>query len=310
MIKKQSITDKPKGKNRSIRIAFWIILIALVLTAVYFRVNPKWKAAELTIESAGRFYQVQSLVPDGKTLETRIIPPEGYERVHVNEGSFGEYLRNYSLLPDDIKIPAYDGTTISSTDVAAVFDISLGTDGYQQCADSIIRLYSDYFYEKGEFDKISFLFSNGDECSYNNWRKGMRMLVFADYSFEIPFGLPDNSEQQYRNYLKQVMRYAGTLSLQKESNVISVDELSIGDIICDDRHVVMIVDEAINEKGEKCYLIGQSFIPSVCFHILTHTEGTVTSPWYTQEQLEKDNFVIGSFPFAKSDIRRWKDGFQ
>ncbi|WP_295082467.1 DUF4846 domain-containing protein [Ruminococcus sp.] len=253
---------------------------------------------------------MQSLVPDGKTLETRIIPPEGYERVHVNEGSFGEYLRNYSLLPDDIKIPAYDGTTISSTDVAAVFDISLGTDGYQQCADSIIRLYSDYFYEKGEFDKISFLFSNGDECSYNNWRKGMRMLVFADYSFEIPFGLPDNSEQQYRNYLKQVMRYAGTLSLQKESNVISVDELSIGDIICDDRHVVMIVDEAINEKGEKCYLIGQSFIPSVCFHILTHTEGTVTSPWYTQEQLEKDNFVIGSFPFAKSDIRRWKDGFQ
>ncbi len=309
MIKKQSTTDKTNGKKRSVSISFWIIIIVVVLTAVYFRVNPKWKAAELTIEYAGRFYQVQSLVPEGKTLETRIIPPEGYERVPMKDGSFGEYLRKYPLLPDDIKIPAYDGTTISSTDVAAVFDISLGTDGYQQCADSVIRLYSDYFYEKGEFDKISFLFSNGDECSYNKWRKGMRMLVFADFSCEIPFGLPNKSEQQYRNYLKQVMRYAGTLSLQKESEVISADDLCVGDIICNDTHVVMIVDEAINENGEKCYLIGQSFIPSVCFHILTHTEGTVTSPWYTQEQLEKDTFVIGSFPFEKNDIRRWKEGF-
>ncbi|MBR5682604.1 MAG: DUF4846 domain-containing protein [Ruminococcus sp.] len=309
MSKKQGAAEKPKEKNRAFRTGFLVMLIAAALTAVYIRTNPKWKAAELTIEPAGRYYEVQSLVPEGKTLETRIIPPDGFERVPVKEGSFGEYMRNYPLLPDDIKIPVYDGTTISSTDVAAVFDISLGTEGYQQCADSVIRLYSDYFYEKGEFDKISFKFSNGDECSYNDWRKGMRMLAFADFSCRIPFGLPDKSEQQYRNYLKQVMRYAGTLSLQKESEVISADELRIGDIICNDTHVVMIADEAVNENDEKCYLIGQSFIPAVCFHILTHTEENVTSPWYTSEQLEKDSFVIGSFIFEKNDIRRWKDGF-
>ena len=71
----------------------------------------------------------------------------------------------------------------------------------------------------------------------------------------------------------------------------------------------MIADEAVNKDGEKCYLIGQSFIPAVCFHILTKTEGKEVTPWFTQKELEQDSFSIGSFMFAKDDIRRWKYGF-
>ncbi len=301
--------NNEKKKNNKLRIAFLVILIVGVLTAVYIRTNPKWKAAKLTIEPAGRYFEIKDLDPEGMTLETRITPPEGFERVPVEKGSFGEYLRNYPLLPDDTNLPVFDGTTINRPDIPAIFDISLGDEGYQQCADSVIRLYSDYYYENKQFDKITFLFSNGDECSYNDWRKGKRMLAFADKSYEIPAALPSKSKQTYMNYLKEVMRYAGTLSLQKESEVIPLDELRIGDIVCNDTHVVMVVDEAINDKGEKCYLFGQSFIPAVCFHIVSRTEGRDTLPWYTQEQLEKDSFVIGTFPFAKSDIRRWKEGF-
>ena len=285
------------------------VLCLIFIAVVYIRTNPKWKDSSLTIEPANRFYEVQLLSPEGETLETRILTPDGFERVPVEKGSFGEYLRNYPLLPDDIKLPVYDGTTFNSTDVATIFDISLEADGYQQCADSIIRLYSDYFYETNQFERINYMFSNGDECSYERWRKGKRMLTFLSFSCEIPAALPDKSEQQYRNYLKEVMRYAGTLSLQKESEVISPDELRIGDIICNDTHVVMIADAAVNEKGEKCYLIGQSFIPSVCFHILTKTEGRDISPWFTEEQFKNDTFTVGSFTFEKNDIRRWKDGF-
>ena len=308
MGKTKSVAKKTTGIKRVICIAV-CIFIAAILAFIYFRVNPKWKAAELTIEPAGRNFEIQSLVPDGMTLQTRIIPPAGYTRVQVEDGSFGAYLREYPLLPDDIRLPVYDGTTMSSTNAAAVFDISVGDEGYQQCADSIIRLYGDYFYENKQYDKISFQFSNGDVCDYERWRKGKRMLVFGNLSCEIPAALPDDSEQQYRNYLKEVMRYAGTISLQKESEVISSDELRIGDIICNDTHVVMIVDEAVNENGEKCYLIGQSFIPAVCFHIVSNIDGTEVSPWFTQEELEKESFVIGGFVFEKKDIRRWKDGF-
>jgi hypothetical protein len=105
------------------------------------------------------------------------------------------------------------------------------------------------------------------------------------------------------------MNYAGTLSLINESKPISPDEMRIGDIICDETHVVLIVDEAVNEKGEKVYLIGQSFIPAVCFHIVTTTNGDAATPWFTQEQLEQESFTIDSFGFSKNNIRRWKDGF-
>ena len=309
MDKTKDNNEKKKSKSNKIRIAFWVIFIAGLLTAVYIRTNPKWKAAKLTIEPAGRYFEIKDLDPEGMTLETRITPPEGFERVPVEKGSFGEYLRNYPLLPDDTNLPVFDGTTINLPNIPAIFDTSLGDEGYQQCADSVIRLYSDYYYENKQFDKITFLFSNGDECSYNDWRKGKRMLAFADKSYEIPAALPSKSKQTYMNYLKEVMRYAGTLSLQKESEVIPLDEMRIGDIVCNDTHVVMVVDEAINDKGEKCYLFGQSFIPAVCFHIVSRTEGRDTLPWYTQEQLEKESFVIGTFPFDKNDIRRWKEGF-
>lgn len=299
----KTTTDK-KSKKLILLIAF-LIFLAAILTAIYFRVNPKWTAAELTIESTGKVSEIQLINPDGTTLESRITPPDGFTRVSAESGSFGEYLRKYPLLPDGTKLPVYDGTTINSN-CAAIFDISLGDEGYQQCADSIIRLYSDYFYESKQFDKISFQFSNGDVCDYNRWRKGKRMLVLSDFSCEIPAALPDDSENEYRNYLKEVMNYAGTISLQNESEVISPDEIRIGDIICNDSHVVLITDMAVNENGEKCYLIGQSFIPAVCFHIIN---SNTDSPWFTQEQLEAESFDIGTYCFNRSNIRRWKEGF-
>ncbi len=302
---------KPKNKKRKILIILLIaiIVLAALLTAIYIRVNPTWRAANLTIEKSDIDYHVQNVDPDGATVSTRIVPPEGYTRIPVDKGSFGEYLRNYPVLPDGVKLPVYDGSTMSPYDAAAIFDISLGDEGYQQCADSIIRLYSDYFYENKQYDKISFQFSNGDECSYERWRDGHRMLVLGGFSMEIPAALSDDSEQQYRNYLKEVMNYAGTISLQNESKVISVSELKIGDFICSDSHVVMIVDIAENDKGEKCYLIGQSFIPAVCFHIVINRQGDEASAWFTQKQLEQDSFEVGVYSFDKSNIRRWKDGF-
>lgn len=303
--------QKPKSRKRLIIIiiAACAAVLVTLLIVIYFRVNPKWKAAELTIEQSEKMRQIKNVDPDGKTVQTRIQTPEGFKRTEVEQGSFGEYIRDYKLLPHGTKLPVYDGTTLSSSGAAAIFDISLGDDGYQQCADSIIRLYSDYYFEKGQYDKITFQFSNGDECSYERWRKGKRMLVFGEHSFEIQGALPDDSEQQYRNYLKEVMNYAGTISLQKESAVISADELKIGDFICNDSHVVMVVDVAENEKGEKIYLFGQSFIPSVCFHIIANGDGEQADAWFTQQQIQKDSFRIGEYSFKKSDIRRWKDGF-
>lgn len=295
---------KAAGKKRHIIPIAGLIMLAAVVGFVYVRTHPVWREAELTIEKADRFYDIECIEPDGMTTVTRIIPPVGYERVPAEEGSFAVYLRSCPLLPDDVKLPVFDGSVIDSTDTAAVFDISLGDEGWQQCADSIIRLYSDYFYSTGQYDRIDFLFSDGKSCSYNDWRKGLRRFAAGGLSLRLPAAFPDDSKQEYMNYLKQVMRYAGTLSLQQESEPIDVSELRTGDIICNDAHVVLVVDEARNEAGESVYLIGQSFIPSVCFHIITWSEGKTVSPWFTAEQLDRLPFGLKT-----KDCRRWKGGF-
>lgn len=294
-----------KKKSKKLPVILLLIFLAVCFAAVYIRVNPRWTPAKLTIEPLDEPRTSQWIDPEGATVESRLIPPEGYTRVPAEEGSFEQYLRSYPLLPDNTKLPVFDGSVKDSPYTAAVFDITVGDEGYQQCADSIIRLYSDYFYENGRYDRIDFQFSNGDDCNYERWRKGKRMLVLGDFSCEIPAALPDDSEQGYRNYLKEVMNYAGTLSMLKESRQISAADLQIGDIVIDETHVVMVVDMAVNEKGEKCYLFGQSFIPAVCFHIVNNIDGGEATPWFTQEYLEQNAFKVGGFTFfSDKDIRR------
>ena len=52
--------SKPKSKKTVILILF-LIFIAAVLAAVFIRVNPKWKAAELTIVQAEKKYEINSI---------------------------------------------------------------------------------------------------------------------------------------------------------------------------------------------------------------------------------------------------------
>ena len=79
MAKNKDTAERPK--KRGLRILLLIILPAALLTAVYIRCNPKWKAAELTIEPAGRFFDIECLEPEGADLETRIVSaaPRRYE---------------------------------------------------------------------------------------------------------------------------------------------------------------------------------------------------------------------------------------
>ena len=175
-----------RPKRRILIIVIVLLIFAALLTAVYFRVNPKWRAAELTVEQSGEERDIRCIEPGGMTLQTRITPPEGYTRVPAESGSFAEYLREYPLFPDGTKLPVYNGNTMSAAHIAAIFDISLGDEGWQQCADSIIRLYSDHFYKKGQYDRISFQFSNGDVCDYERWRRGKRMFVLGDFPARYP----------------------------------------------------------------------------------------------------------------------------
>lgn len=47
----------------------------------------------------------------------------------------------------------------------------------QQCADAVMRLRAEYFYDQKAYDKISFTLTNGFKVDYSEWIKGNRIVV-------------------------------------------------------------------------------------------------------------------------------------
>ncbi len=93
--------------------------------------------------------RAEHFAPGGwKEIHTRIVPPEGYARVNVKEGSFGEYLRNLPLRSHGTKVHYFDGREKWNRSVyCAVVDMEIGKRDLQQCADAVIRLQAEYLYK-------------------------------------------------------------------------------------------------------------------------------------------------------------------
>lgn len=117
-------------------------------------------------------YKESLINSHGKTIGERIKVPKGYERVEVPRGSFAEYLRNLPLKPHGTKVRYYNGEEKPNDVYVAVIDIDVGTRDLQQCADAVIRLYSEYLYKNRQYDKIHFNFTNGFRADFKKWMQG------------------------------------------------------------------------------------------------------------------------------------------
>lgn len=291
-----------------------IIVLILLLTAAYIalclRAARHWHAAELTPEVKAAA-ENPFIDPAGMTQETRILPPAGYTRVPAASDSFLAFMRKQTLFPDGSCICEFDGKQHSGADAAAVYDLSVGTDSYQECADTVIRFWSDYYRETGQTEKLAFHLTNGMLCDWETFRRGKRVLAFGSFSMWLRLKAPDDSEQTYRDWLMTVQHYAGTLSLEAESEPITPEEARAGDIICrggSPGHVVLLADEAVNADGQRAFLLAQGLIPSQNAHLLFAGD-QMQDPWITEEQLGMLPIQAGAFTFYENTLRRWGEGF-
>ena len=82
----------------------------------------------------------------GKTLQTRVITPEGFTRTDEKDGSLGIFLRNYKLKKDGKPVLLYNKEEKGDQSAhVAVFKLPLENENLQQCADSVMRVYAEYF---------------------------------------------------------------------------------------------------------------------------------------------------------------------
>jgi vancomycin permeability regulator SanA len=246
----------------------------------------------------------------GNTLESRILPPEGYMRMEAEDDSFVSFMRKQELKPPGSPVLLYNGSEKGNQNAqAAVFAMDVGNSDLQQCADSIIRIYSEYYWSIGAYDKIGFHLTNGFYMDYLNWRNGSRIQVNGNEVRWAKTKGYDDSYGCFREYLKNVMIYAGTLSLEEECTSISKHEIQVGDMLIrggSPGHCILVIDVAENSEGERCYLLAQGYMPAQEFHVLKNPSSE-ECPWYREEDFQQ-SIRTPEYSFYEENIKRWKEG--
>lgn len=224
----------------------------------------------------------------GHTIESRIQPPSGSQRIEAPTGSFAHYLRNIPLWPETHEVRTYQGHIKRNNNIyEAVFKVDVGDKDLQQCADAVMRLKAEYHFEQGEYDQIHFNLTNGFRVDYKEWRKGKRVKVSGNRTWWVETNRESESYESFRDYLEFVFTYAGTLSLSKELKSRNVSDMQIGDVWIQGGspgHAVLVVDMAIDPKtGEKFFLLAQSYMPAQEIHILVNPQDDGLSPWFSNQ---------------------------
>jgi len=211
--------------------------------------------------------------------------PAGYIRINYDAGTFAAWLRKVSLKKDKT-VYTYEGSQkYNQTAQFAVLDVSVGKQNLQQCADAVMRLRAEYFYDMKSFNKIRF--TDNDGTSYN---------------FQSPF-----TRTHFDNFLQQVFGMCGSASLQKQlKQHVEMKDIEPGDVLIRGGfpgHAVIVMDVAFNNAGKKIYMLAQSYMPAQDIHVLVNPVNKLLSPWY--EVNDETKIKTPEYDFTMYELKRW-----
>lgn len=227
--------------------------------------------------------QISKAVP---ARVSEIAPPPGFKTFNGKDSGFARWLRNISLKKDNT-VYLYNGQLKANQDAQfAVLDIPVGRKDLQQCADAVMRLRASWLYSEGRYNEIRFADNNG------------RMYVCP----------PSPDSTAFERYLETVYSYCGTLSLAQQLRTVKwFDDIQPGDVLIrggSPGHAVIVVDVAINNMGQKYYMLAQSYMPAQNIHILKNYADPDHGPWYSAEDA-KDLIPTPEWRFHKNELKRW-----
>jgi hypothetical protein len=253
------------------------IAIFLVLLLGACRQQPKLKATNENTLQESDVSAFHKSIGD-------IAVPESYKRVEVDSNSFAGWLHNVPLKKDKA-VYLYNGKLKPNQSAQfAVVDISVGNKDLQQCADAVMRLRAEYLFSQKKFSEIAFVDYSGKWYKYHG-----------------------GNRQLFDNYLQTVFGWCGSASLEKQLKVVNdFNKIAAGDVFVQGGfpgHAIMVVDIAINDNGNKIFMLAQGYQPAQDIHVLINPSDEELSPWYKVSDLE--DVITPEWKFKKSNLMRW-----
>ena len=85
-----------------------------------------------------------------------------------------------------------------------------------------------------------------------------------------------------------------------------MEQLEPGDVLIKGGypgHAAIVMDAAVNRKGEKIYLLAQIYLPAQDIHVLRNPTDPGWSPWY---RVNDNQYIITpEWVFRPGQLRRW-----
>jgi len=242
-------------------------------------------------------------------MQNRIAAPKGYTRQNVAKHSFADWLRNVPLKPGKPDVMLYNGDAKGNQSAHyAVMDIDVGKKDLQQCADAVMRLRAEYLYSVVKYNDISFNFTNGFKCNYAKWREGYRVNISGNNVSWSKTANVDTSYATFRKYMDMVFNYCGTQSLSNELKpVADLNNIKAGDVFIKGGfpgHAVIVMDVAVNSKGEKAFMLAQSYMPAQNIQILHNPAHPEYSPWYKVDEVS-EKLYTPEWTFERGSVMEW-----
>jgi hypothetical protein len=159
-------------------------------------------------------------------------------------------------------------------------DIDIKNRRLEQCMDILVRLYSEYRWQRGNPQQLLYPLPGGYFLAWKDWMNGWRPKFKSYHVSMHKTQQPDSTFGNFESYLRTI--YAESHTQQFFHAYVSVDrrKLQVGDFIVikgSKAHAVMIVDLAKDAQGSMKMLVGHGDTPACQFYLLSYKKD---QPWF------------------------------
>lgn len=237
-------------------------------------------------------------------IAARFAPPPGFERRDC--GPTCAWWRGLPLRPGRPEVKLYDGHAKPNQAAhLAVLELDVGKRDLQQCADAVLRLWSEQGYARDGAAGLCIPLTSGAPLPWKRWADGERPAVKGT---SLDWGKragPDRSHASFRRYLDFAFTYAGTASVERTMVTrLKLQDIRPGDVFLQGGfpgHAVVVVDVVEEPGGRRAFALAQSYMPAQDVHVLDNPAHP-GSPWY--ELAEGERLVTPEWTFAPGALAR------